>query len=464
MRKDKQHSEQRSLLIKAAIITAFVLLMLIPISWLKSMINDRKDVTEHMIKEVGKQWGENQIVRGPILVLPIKGQSSQLNSYVYFLPEELDIKGNIDPAQVSKGMVDAMCYQSKLNMTGSFKFPDISKLNLSENEVLWDKAFFMFSLSSLNGVRNKVDFTVNNKDLSLASSTNAAFSGLVVNYPINIEDVQSTYKFNLDLDLNGMDSFLVLPIGRHTTIELKSTGGAVDFVGDFLPNTKSGFPAKWEILDYNRNFPQMWLNNNVQQYDKEAVGVKFVVPVSNYQKLLRSVKYAVLFIVLTFTIFFLIEILTKKRIHPVQYLLVSFALVMFYTLLLAFSEHIGYDIAYLIASIAVIIMITAYTKSVLKNKKQVLVITAFLVSLYTYLYIVVQSESMSLLLGSVGLFIILGIVMYVSRNIDWYAIKEPKKNNENKYSNQHNAESTGIDYFNVDTEKNDSIYDNSKDE
>ena len=432
MKKLKESSEQKSLLIKAGIITVFILLMLIPISWLKSMINERKNTTEHMIKVTGVQWGDSQTIRGPVIVIPVIDEGNIVTSYAYFLPEELNILGNIEPDKVSKGMVDALCYQSKLNISGTFNFPDISKLNLREDQIAWDKAFVVLSLSSLNGIKNKVDFTIDSQPLDLISNTDsgAEIQGLVAKFPLNIQDIRKVYSFNIKLDLNGMDSLAILPAGRHTSIELKSTWNSVDFIGNFLPNNKDQFPAKWEIFDYNRSFPQMWLNTNIKEFDKNLVGVNLLVPIGNYQKILRSVKYAVLFIVLTFAVFFLIEVLTKKKIHPIQYLLVSFALVMFYTLLLSLSEHIGYDIAYLVAAISVIVMITAYCKSIFRNKKQVIFITLFLSVLYLYLYVVVQSESMSLLFGSIGLFAMLGIVMYVSRNVDWYAIKEPKEYNE----------------------------------
>ena len=153
-----------------------------------------------------------------------------------------------------------------------------------------------------------------------------------------------------------------------------------------------------------------------------AFGVKLLLPIDEYQKTMRTAKYAIMFIALTFLAFFMTEILNKKILHPIQYLLVGFALLVFYTLLLSISEYIPFNQAYLIASAAIVLLIGAYTKGMLKSNLIALIISGILVLLYGFLFIILQLQDYALLLGSIGLFVILAIVMYLTRYIDWFEV------------------------------------------
>lgn len=170
----------------------------------------------------------------------------------------------------------------------------------------------------------------------------------------------------------------------------------------------------------NRSFPQVW-HNHKYNIMESAFGVNLMLPVDQYQKSMRSAKYAIMFIALTFIIFLFVEILNKKRIHPVQYILVGFGLLLFYTLLLSLSEHIGFNAAYLVSSIAVVGLITAYSHSIFKKTRLTFIMGGTLSFLYIFLFVVLQLQDFALLLGSAGLFIILAIIMYLSRKIDWYS-------------------------------------------
>jgi len=174
-------------------------------------------------------------------------------------------------------------------------------------------------------------------------------------------------------------------------------------------------------LHLNRNYPQRWLGNRYK-LNGSSFGVNLLLPVDEYQKTMRTAKYAIMFIGLTFLSFFMIELLNRKSLHPIQYLLIGFALLVFYTLLLSFSEYMLFKYAYLIAGAGIIFLITAYTKSVLKSNLLTAVIFGLLLILYGYLYIVMQLQDLALLMGSVGLFVILAVVMYLTRKIDWFTI------------------------------------------
>jgi len=227
----------------------------------------------------------------------------------------------------------------------------------------------------------------------------------------------------MNISYNGSQQFRIIPVGQETQLEIKSSWKNPSFIGTYLPYnnnklTESGFNARWKVLNINRPFPQSFTNTlpNLSEY---AFGVNLMIPVDQYQQSTRSAKYGYLVISLTFLIFFLIQSISKIDIHPFQYLMIGLALVMFYTLLISISEHSSFMVAYFIASIAVVVLIGLYSKSILKRWKFPLFITTSLVILYSFIYIIIQLESYALLVGSIGLFAILATVMFVSRKIDW---------------------------------------------
>lgn len=209
-------------------------------------------------------------------------------------------------------------------------------------------------------------------------------------------------------------------------MNIKSKWQNPSFIGSFLPDEREintdGFSANWKVLHLNRPYPQNF-RGSVQGIYESSFGVNLIVPVDEYQKSMRSAKYAVIFITLTFLIFFFVQILNGVKIHPIQYIIVGLALCVFYTLLIALSEHIAFKFSYLISSVSIIGLITLYAKSIFNNKKLTTLICLILATLYLFIYSIIQMEDYALLMGSVGLFIVLATIMYLSRKIDWYAIK-----------------------------------------
>ena len=182
-----------------------------------------------------------------------------------------------------------------------------------------------------------------------------------------------------------------------------------------------GFTANWSASALNRNYPQFWSDNQVTyQLSDSKFGVNLLIPIDDYQKAIRSAKYAILFIGLTFLVFFIIEVMNARRIHPIQYSLVGLALCLFYILLISISEHSNFNFSYLISSIVVVFMIGIYSLSAFKNKILSITLCALLIGLYTFLFVILQLVYYALIIGSIGLTIILGLTMYFTRNIDWY--------------------------------------------
>jgi inner membrane protein len=226
--------------------------------------------------------------------------------------------------------------------------------------------------------------------------------------------------------LNGSDGFYVAPLGKNTNFTIKSDWPDPSFQGYKLPNARNvgpdGFEASWAISHISRNYPQQWLDDNFSyaKLVQSLVGVEFVSPVDNYRMTERSIKYAVLFLLLTFVAIWLIEIVYKLRVHLLQYLLLGLGMSLFYLLLLAFSEHISFLWSYFIASSAVVIMVSLYSRAILKSNKRASWIGSGIVVLYIYLFSLLEQQNYSLLFGSIGVFFTLAGVMYITRNIDWY--------------------------------------------
>ena len=252
------------------------------------------------------------------------------------------------------------------------------------------------------------------------------------------------------LNLNGSSSIKFFPFGKITKVNMKSSWSDPSFIGSFLPNKRdinsTGFSAEWKVINLNRNYPQKFRNieipsilvnnknnfsftnkSNFKESHDSSFGTKLIIPVNYYQKSQRSIKYGLLIIILTFALFFFIEIFTKKRIHSIQYVFIGVGLILFFTILISFSEHIGFMWAYIIASLSTIGLIVFYSFLIFKNQKYSYILLILMSSYYSLIYILIHLQDYSLLIGSVMLFSILAVIMYISRNIDWYNINKIEK-------------------------------------
>jgi inner membrane protein len=238
-------------------------------------------------------------------------------------------------------------------------------------------------------------------------------------------------QFSILLDFNGSDGIFFAPFGVQNEATLKSNWPDPGFRGAFLPADRSvrrdGFDAKWKVSYYGRDYPQPWTSRagnerfTARSVSDSLFGAHFLSILDAYRYVERSIKYGVFFLVLVFTTFFLFEVTARQNIHPFQYLMVGAALCLFYLLLLSISEFIGFSWAYLIAAVASTMLITWYCRFFLGGGVRTLMIGAGLTGVYTFLYITLRQQDYALLMGAIALFIVLAIVMYVTRKVDWYA-------------------------------------------
>lgn len=429
---------------KVGTIVIIALLLLIPTSMIKNLIHEREATQNEAINEVSSKWAEWQTISGPFISIPyyryvkeISAKDStekivQITDYIHILPSQLQISGNINPEKRHRGIYEIVVYNSKLDIAGTFNKFDISALGIQPKNILFDKAEFVIGINDLRGIEQQVSLSWNNDKIYFnpgVSSNDVVNTGINALLNVNPND-SSSYNFSLSLDLKGSQLLYFTPVGKVTDINLASEWANPSFNGAFLPDsrevTNKGFTANWNVLHLNRNYPQSWIGSR-HSISNSSFGIDLLLPVDNYQKSYRSIRYAILFIAFTFLVFFFIEVLNKIFIHPIQYILVGVSLIVFYTLLLSISEHLSYNLAFIVSALATLLLIAGYVRAILNSSKLAVLISGILTVLYTFIFTIIQLQDYALLIGSIGVFIILGLVMYFSRKINWYNLNLNEK-------------------------------------
>lgn len=418
--------------VKMIIVSGLAILLMIPAFLIQDIIKERIALSEKVKNELYAQWGGKQVVAGPVLNVPFTSQEQNENNQgvverhgiAHFLPETLKTEGNLKPEIRYRGIYKVVVYEGHLKMKGSFAQPDVTQLDLPNAQINWDAAYFTMGISDMRGIKNLPELVVNSQKCKVepgVADTDLFQSGITVK--ANTIDLKQPLNFEIDLVLNGSENLSVEALGKTSEVEMKSDWTEPSFTGGFLPAnreiTKNGFSAQWLVTHLNRNFPQQWIGQKYNTHDA-SLGVELLIPVDHYQKIMRSVKYAILFIALNFIVFLFIEIRNKTQIHPFQYSLVAFALLIFYVLLTSISEQIGFNFAFLISAVAVTTLISWYAHSILRNMRSLVWVILLQSGLYVFLFTILQLQDYALLVGSVGLFVILAIIMRASQQIKWY--------------------------------------------
>jgi inner membrane protein len=436
-----------SVLFKMIVIGLLILALLIPLSMVRGLIRERTERRDSVVYEIGRTWGGAQVLGGPVLTVPYlvhskdeKGNITTWTQLAHFLPESIKMDGRLDPTLRKRGIYEVPVYRvDNLHGSGAFLKPSFTEWRIAPTDILWDQAYLSLGISDMRGIRKEVRMVWDNRALLLSPGGGVAglwTTGLRV--PISglgrLPEKKSL-PFAFDLSFQGSRSLQFLPLGKQTSATLSSSWKDPSFTGGFLPDSRSvtakGFQASWTVPYYGRSYPQQWLEAEREQVltdqavNESAFGVSLFTPVDVYLKTERSVKYGMLFLVLTFLAFFLFEVFSPVSLHPMHYLLVGAALCLFYLLLLSVSEQIPFWMAYAAASVAIVLLISGYSLAILKGKRRALTMSGMLAVLYGYLYVLLQAEDYALLLGSLGLLAILATVMFLTRRVDWYSPKAP---------------------------------------
>ena len=427
--------KKESVALRIIIIASIIVLLIIPLLMVQSLIADRQTYRQEAISEISKSWAGTQIVAGPIITisqesekLDNKGNKYILTEYDRYLPENLKLDVEVIPEKRYKGIYEVMLYKSKIKMNGTI---NLSKFKAKYTSVKYDECYISFNISDLRGIQKDAELNLNGKKYNLTPGLKDKIfkNGFYTDLDLDKQDL--IQSFEIELELNGMENLEFIPLGKFTEVNMKSSWNNPSFEGAFIPSsreiTKNGFTAQWKVNYFNRSYPQEW-ESKIYDPFPSAFGVKLLVPVDEYQKTMRTSKYGIMIIVLTFLSFFMIELFSKKVIHPIQYLLVGLALIIFYSILLAISEYLIFQYSYLISSVLIIVLIGFYTRSIYQSKQISILITGMLTMFYGFMYVILQLQDYSLLIGNIALFIILAAIMFFTRKINWFEVLSNKSN------------------------------------
>ena len=430
---DKQKSINWQITLKVFIVGIIAIALLIPKFMILELIGERQNTAELTKHEVMEKWSLAQTVRGPVLSLPYIERSFGKNGKeisaeireCYILPKMLNINGEIFPQERKRSIYETEVYETEIALGGFFDLSDFNDLKISADDILWDKAKILVAISDLRGISDRVSLKWNDSAYAFIPGMENKLignNGISLLLP-HLSPADFPCEFQFSLYLKGSESLIFAPLGETTEAALKSSWNDPGFIGNFLPAdhtiNSDGFTANWKILNFNRNFPQEWKKDEYRITDADF-GVQLVSVADHYQKSSRSAKYAILVILFTFLSFFLNEVITKQKVHPFQYILVGFAVLVFYLLLLSISEQLGFNIAYLISALSVITMVFFYTRTFLKTWINTIIQTLILTFSFGFIFVLMQLETLALLVGSIGLFVVLALTMFFTRKINWY--------------------------------------------
>lgn len=422
--------------IKVVIIGGLIILLMIPMFMIENMISERGRTQENAINEVSEKWSLAQTITGPYLniqssnVVEVNGEMRTITRDLILFPDELLIDGQLKTEILKRSLYDVNVYQAELTLKGSFSSEELNKSRMDMAAFQFDRAAICLNMTDMRGISEQINITLGDSVyLFEPGMDNRGIDATGVHTIADLSALKENGKlpYEIKIKLKGSQSINFIPLGKTTQVDLKANWNTPSFTGNYLPTdrkvSEKDFSAHWQVLNLNRNYSQVMIdynNSNIKDIENSSFGVNFKIPVEQYQQSMRSAKYSILIILLTFGVIFFTEIMNKTRIHALQYLLVGLALCLFYSLLLSFSEHIGFNPAYLLSSTLTILLVGGYMLGIIKKKKPAVIMAALLATLYLYIFVLIQLETFALLAGSLGLFIILATVMYFSKKIDWF--------------------------------------------
>jgi len=433
---ENKSNRSNKILIKGAITAALIGIMMIPTIFINDLVSERQARNESVVKEVDSRWSSAQTLTGPYIFVPYKITTTdasnkpeiKINHYL-IIPENKQVTGRIDHEIRKRSIYKVLLYRASLSDEGNFIFQ--MPKDVLPDQIQWTDARICFGISDFKGIEERLVIRLNGTDSELSPglpSDDFSENGLSAPILLSAADVGKPFNYQIHIKIKGSQMLHFVPLSGNSHYALESGWPNPSFDGNNLPSVRNvdtkGFTATWNFNKANLPFGTLLKDFKFDQ-SALAFGVTMVQPADQYAKTNRSIKYAILIIGLTFSLFFIIELMQRKPIHPVQYVLIGLGLVIFYSLLLAISEFLDFDPAYLIASSATILLIGLYAKSHFGSWKSAGIFTGVLTLLYGFIFVLIRLEDTALLVGSIGLFIILALTMYGSKKVNWYGNAEP---------------------------------------
>jgi inner membrane protein len=425
-------------------IAVLMLLFLVPIEWIADLVSERMQRRDEAVAEVSAKWGGTQRLLGPLLVVPFEHRwaepqpqggevtRSEIRTLTV-LPTALTVQARLDGEERFRGIFSVPVYRSVLDVSATFALADLESLRIDPALVDWKRSDLVLGIADAHAIQSRASVRWNDVEHPFQSGTGDAGIAGGIHAPIGQPLSATPANVTFQLVLNGSSGVYFTPVGEQTSVTVRSNWPNPSFQGAWLPSERStdaaGFTATWEIPFLGRNQPPAWTSYTpaIDKVGEAVFGVDLVTPVDTYRMADRSVKYARLFVLLTFGVIWLIEVIGRVRVHPIQYLLIGCALCTFYLLELSLAEQLGFGLAYAIAGTAVAGLVGVYAVVALRGWRRAVVVTSTIGGLYGYLYVVLTNEDYALLLGSLGVFVAVAVAMLLTRHIDWYAGMRPSE-------------------------------------
>jgi inner membrane protein len=439
---------ERSLGLKLVAVGAIIAVLLIALTFIGSLVGERQARRDGVARDIANSSSLAQQFTGPIILVPYEKtvretkqdpnsqktyiEERQVSGQLYFLPETFTLDGDMRTERRARGIYEARLYHANLKIASRFDLPAHYGIDSDLAAYHFGQPSLIMGISDIRGIENASTVSLNGGQVRLLPGTGTTLLGSGLHAPVGpLEgDQGARLELAMAITLQGTSEFLVTPLGRETRISLSSNWPYPNFTGEYLPAhrkiTADGFTADWATTFFSTNFEealgQCGMSSACKELYTRILGVSFVDPVDQYLKTDRAIKYALLFVSLTFAGFFLFEVLEKLAVHPIQYGLVGTALAAFYLLLLSLSEHIGFAPAYLISATSCVALIAFYIGCVLGSARRGLAFGVGLALLYGLLYGLLSADDYALLMGSLLFFALLTVVMVLTRRVDWFSL------------------------------------------
>lgn len=425
--------------VKIVLIFALVLLFLIPISLIKHLVYSRKNYQREAISSITEPLGGNTEIQGMVIAVPYRHYKESFDAkgnrhtetetkYIIFAPDTYSLDVSVKPYYLSRGIFRVPVFNGQMQVQSSFRSFDYSYFNISEKDILPDEAVLIIGMSNTKNLTSQPKLRVNGKDLAISPIKYDDISPFLTSVYYNLSNLslKSAAELTGTIEFQGGESIRLHPIASDNVIKMASDWTSPSFSGGWLPKERTidenGFSAEWNIAGLSTVYPKSWLAGT--SFSSEAVKVSLIVPVDAYKKTERSVKYALLFLIIPFIALLISEVFSKKKIHPIQYCLIGLADVIFYLLLLSVSEHLSFDLTYLICALSVSAATFFYATAIFTKPRWGALLSGVQLISYIFLYGTLQAEDYALLIGSIGLFAVTVLLMFITRKIDWYDLNQ----------------------------------------
>jgi len=444
---------------KIAMLVIIILLLLIPVAMIRSLISERSYRADEVEDSIMEAWGSQFMLYGPVIRIPViereevrtktekEGEKIEIitrNYTLWITPKDVKISADFSAQKKRRGIFSVALFSGNVSLSGNFSY-ERAKDELKKNQTLYpEQAEIIIGLATQKGIRRIIKADWNGSELffkpgnrnfsidyfgdrkSAGRASTSGGNGVNASSPFNAAGINT---FDIQFAVQGGKAIRLIPIGETTQVRIQTNWPSPSFQGGFLPAsytlTESGFDAEWEISYLSRSIPLYWLTAERDEHESksnwknEFFGVDFFKPLDHYALNTRAVKYAILFLIIPFLTLFFLEVFSQKSIHPAQYLLSGFANVIFYLLLLSISEHLSFSVAYLIAAAALTCMMSLYARSLLETWTRSAYMGLVMALLYLIMYLTLNAEDWALLIGSIAAFVITGVVMFLTRKLDW---------------------------------------------